>query len=108
MQTLCALMIQLLFFLPAHAESGMASVYTRAEGKWTASGEHMSNDTLTAAHRTLPLGTLVRVHFGHKVAIVRINDRGPWVKHRILDLTPRAARVLGIDGLGFVRLDPIK
>lgn len=108
MQTLCALVIQLLLSFPVHAESGIASVYTRSEGKWTASGERMSNDTLTAAHRTLPLGTLVAVHFGHKVAIVRINDRGPWVKHRILDLTPRAARVLGIDGLGFVRLEPVK
>ena len=74
--------------------SGIASVYDRSSGEETASGEQLHEDSLTAAHRTLPLGTVVEVtnrQNGHK-AVVRINDRGPFVHGRIIDLTPAAAR----------------
>ena len=64
---------------------------------------------MTAAHRTLPFGTLVRVtnqRSGRSV-VVRINDRGPFVRGRVIDLTPAAARVLGFSGLAHVTLDVI-
>jgi len=98
----------LFFTIPSHAETGIASVYTSAEGKWTASGERMSNRAMTAAHRKLPLGSMVVVHHGQHSVKLRINDRGPFVKGRILDLTPAAAARLGIDGLGVVSVTAVK
>jgi len=92
----------------ALAQSGIASVYGYDGGK-TASGERMSNAALTAAHRTLPFGTMVRVtnsRTGRSV-VVRINDRGPFVAGRIIDLTPAAARELGMDGLAQVTVDVV-
>jgi len=61
----------------------------------------MSPGAMTAAHRTLPFGTKVTVvnHRNGRSAVVRINDRGPFVRGRVIDLSPAAARVLGIDGL---------
>jgi rare lipoprotein A len=91
----------------AHAQTGIASVYS---GGMTASGEMASARGLTAAHRTLPFGTLVRVtsrHNGHSV-VVRINDRGPFVRGRVIDVTPAAARVLGFSGLAPVTLEVIQ
>jgi rare lipoprotein A len=83
--------------------SGIASVYS---GQRTASGERMRPDTMTAAHRTLPFGTQVTVfnHRNGRSAVVRINDRGPFVHGRVIDLSPAAARALGIDGLASVSL----
>jgi rare lipoprotein A len=81
----------------------MASVYS---GGSTASGEHMNSSVMTAAHRTLPFGTMVRVtndHTGSSV-VVRINDRGPFVRGRIIDLSPAAARVIGVGGVSPVSL----
>jgi rare lipoprotein A len=84
-------------------DSGIASVYS---GQHTASGEHMNSGAMTAAHRTLPFGTKVTVvnHGNGRSAVVRINDRGPFVRGRVIDLSPAAARVLGIDGLTSVSL----
>lgn len=98
---------------PRHrAQFGIASVYARMlDGKTTASGELHDSDELTAAHRTLPLGTTVRVTnlSNHRSAVVRINDRGPQVKSRIIDLSPRAAAAIGLrahgKGVTRVRLD---
>ena len=61
----------------------------------------MSPGGMTAAHRTLPFGTKVTVVNRHngRSAVVRINDRGPFVRGRVIDLSPAAARVLGVDGL---------
>jgi rare lipoprotein A len=84
----------------ARAESGVASVYAY-EGEKTASGERANPHALTAAHRTLPFGTRVKVtnkRNGRSV-MVRINDRGPFKRGRIIDLTPAAAHRLGMDGL---------
>jgi rare lipoprotein A len=89
----------------AHAESGIASVYGHRGGK-TASGERVSPGALTAAHRSLPFGTRVRVvnkKNGRSVT-VRINDRGPFIRGRVIDLTPAAARQLGFSGLAPVSL----
>lgn len=85
--------------------SGIASTYSSTGGR-TASGEIASSDNLTAAHRSLPFGTMVRVtniRNGHSV-VVRINDRGPFTKGRIIDVTTVAARSLGFTGLTQVNL----
>jgi rare lipoprotein A len=83
--------------------SGIASVYS---GGGTANGEVAAAGGLTAAHRTLPFGTMVKVTntgTGRSV-VVRINDRGPFVRGRVIDLTPAGARALGMDGLAPVTL----
>ena len=86
------------------AERGVASVYSSREGKWTASGERMIDRNLTAAHRTLRFGTRVLVKHGKRSVIVRITDRGPHVRGRVIDLSPASARALGLDGLGNVEI----
>jgi len=83
------------------AQSGMASVYSTESGDKTARRERLNAGALTAAHRTLPFGTKVRVtnkRNGRSV-IVTINDRGPFVRGRIIDLTPAGARAIGFHGL---------
>ncbi|MEZ0496262.1 septal ring lytic transglycosylase RlpA family protein [Sphingomonas sp. IW22] len=86
---------------------GLASFFGREiAGNRTASGEKCDPDTLTAAHRTLPFGSLVRVTdalTGNSV-IVRINDRGPFSGKRVIDLSKAAARELGIVGRGTARV----
>lgn len=86
------------------AERGIASVYSSREGKWTASGERMNDRALIAAHRTLRFGSKVLVRHGRKSAIVTILDRGPHIRGRIIDLSPAAARAVGLDGLGNVEI----
>jgi rare lipoprotein A len=87
-------------------QSGIAAIYSYKAGK-TASGERANPAGLTAAHRTLPFGTKVRVtnRRNGKVVVVRINDRGPFTRGRVIDLTPAAAHELGFSGLTMVRLD---
>ena len=85
----------------AHAEVGIASNYC---DRVTANGEHMRCSALTAAHRTLPFNTKVRVSTARRSVTVRINDRGPFIRGRVIDLTPAAMRVLGCDGLCRVSL----
>jgi rare lipoprotein A len=102
----CFLLVLIDALSIANAQSGIASVYL---GGRTANGEIASASSMTAAHKTLPFGTLVRVthqHSGRSV-IVRINDRGPFVLGRVIDLTPAAARALGFSGLAPVMLDVI-
>src|SRR5476649_2119205 len=84
-------------------ETGMASVYCFRNGP-TASGERSRPAVLTAAHKTLPFGTLVEVtnRENGRSIVVRINDRGPFVAGRVIDLTPAAARALKFDGLAQV------
>jgi rare lipoprotein A len=87
----------------ANAQSGIASVYS---GGRTANGETARASGMTAAHRTLPFGALVRVtnrRSGRSV-VVRINDRGPFVRGRVIDVTPTAARLLGFSGVAPVTL----
>jgi len=91
----------------ARAEYGMASIYAYG-GEKTANGEHANPGALTAAHRTLAFGTRVHVinqRNGRSVT-VRINDRGPFVRGRVIDLTPAGARALGFSGLTPVKLEP--
>jgi rare lipoprotein A len=90
--------------MTASAQEGIASVYS---GERTANGEYAYATGLTAAHRSLPFGTRVRVtnHQTGRSVVVRINDRGPFVAGRIIDLTPAAARALGMDGLARVSVE---
>jgi rare lipoprotein A len=92
--------------MTASAQEGVASVYS---GERTANGEYAYASGLTAAHRTLPFGTRVRVtnHQTGRSIVVRINDRGPFVAGRIIDLTPAAARALGMDGLAHVSVEVV-
>jgi rare lipoprotein A len=91
------------------AQTGLASIYSdQLQGKRTASGERYDRGALTAAHRTLPLGAEVRVTNLHngKSLRVRVNDRGPHVRARIIDLSSRAAAALGMrSGVARVKLE---
>jgi rare lipoprotein A len=92
---------------PGLQEEGIASWYGRPyHGRPTASGEVYDMEKLTAAHRTLPFGTLVRVESlgNHKSIDVRINDRGPFTDNWIIDLSYAAARSLGMIGPGTVKV----
>ena len=97
----------------AHAPSGSAAEEGNASwygpglyGRRTASGEMLRPGELTAAHRTLPFGTCLRVtNLGNgRVVEVRVNDRGPFVDDRILDLSEAAASALGMRGRGVARV----
>ena len=90
--------------VPREFQRGTASWYgPRFNGRRTASGERFDMREFTAAHRTLPFGTLVRVHslVNGRDVDVRITDRGPYAGNRIIDLSRAAAEELGMLGLGF-------
>lgn len=91
-------------------ETGLASWYGRAfHGRRTASGERFDMHAMTAAHRTLPFGSqlLVRNPANDRQVVVRVNDRGPFRRGRIIDLSQAAARALGIAGIAPVELRPL-
>ncbi len=107
------------FFLPAAVQaepaetagrtvqSGRASWYGPGfHGRRTASGETFNTNALTAAHRTLPFGTKVRVVNKNtgKSVIVRINDRGPYAHGRVIDLSKASAQAIGLSGVASVTL----
>ncbi len=100
------------FFLlscsPKLSEKGIASYYAdKFKGRKTASGETFRQSKMTAAHKTLPFGTKVRVKNlkNGRTVKVRINDRGPFVKGRIIDLSKRAARKLGMVNDGIIDVE---
>ncbi|HVZ54951.1 MAG TPA: septal ring lytic transglycosylase RlpA family protein [Pseudolabrys sp.] len=105
---LCGLSTMLAFSSIANAETGIASIYAY-KGERTANGERATPSALTAAHKTLPFGTHVRVinKKNGRSVVVRINDRGPFVRGRIIDLTPAGARALGFSGLAPVELERV-
>jgi len=88
-------------------QSGIASVYSTKDGLKTASGARMRDNAMAAAHRSLPFGSKVRVtnRRNGKTVVVTINDRGPFIRGRIIDLTPAGARALGFSGLTRVTID---
>lgn len=91
-----------------HNLSGDASYYAdRFNGRKTASGELYDSDKLTAAHRTLPFGTMVKVvdPKTNRSVIVRINDRGPYSKKRVIDLSGEAAREIDMIRAGVVHVE---
>jgi rare lipoprotein A len=88
-------------------QTGAASWYGPGfQGKRTANGETFNTNALTAAHKTLPFGTQVRVKNERtgKSVVVRINDRGPYAHGRVIDLSKAAAEAVGISGVGQVTL----
>ncbi len=106
---LCGFFLTLANVPAANAQSGIASVYAYKGGR-TANGEHVSPSALTAAHKTLPFGTRVRVtnRRNGRSVILRINDRGPFVRGRVIDLTPAGAHALGFSGLAPVTVTVVR
>jgi rare lipoprotein A len=99
---------QIIFFniVQANAQTGIASTYSKESGTRTASGVKLNPTALTAAHRSLPFGSKVRVtnlKNGRSV-LVTITDRGPFVRGRIIDVSPAAAQALDLSGLAQVNL----
>ncbi|WP_128928958.1 septal ring lytic transglycosylase RlpA family protein [Bradyrhizobium guangxiense] len=84
--------------------SGMASYYGNESGSRTASGARFNQNALTAAHRSLPFGTKLRVTHRGQSVVVTINDRGPFIRGRVLDLSTGAARAIGLTGAGVGRV----
>ena len=106
MRTIIAMVLLLGFVVPGwaadeggKAERGVAAVYAqKLVGHRTTSGERLDRDHLTAAHRSLPFGTIIQVtnRANGRTALVRINDRGPHRRSVLLDLSPAAAAALGM------------
>lgn len=89
---------------PAHQLSGLASYYW--QDQMTASGERFDKRAMTAAHKTLPIGTRVRVThvISGRTVVVRINDRGPFKPGRVIDLSEAAAEQIGMTGAGLAQV----
>jgi rare lipoprotein A len=88
-------------------QTGQASWYGPGfHGRQTANGERFNTNDLTAAHKTLPFGTKVKVTNEQtgKSVVVRINDRGPYAKDRVIDLSKASAQTIGISGVAKVTL----
>jgi len=80
--------------------SGMASYYGNESGSKTASGQRFNQNAMTAAHRSLPFGTRLKVTHGGRSVVVTVNDRGPFIRGRVLDLSRAAASRIGMIGSG--------
>jgi len=83
-----------------HSFSGVASFYGNESGSKTASGQRFNENAMTCAHRSLPFGTKLRVTHGGQSVVVTVNDRGPFIKGRVLDLSTAAARAVGLTSAG--------
>jgi rare lipoprotein A len=90
-----------------HSFAGVASTYGNESGSQTASGQRFNENAMTCAHRSLPFGTKLRVTHGGRSITVTVNDRGPFVRGRVLDLSTGAARALGLSGLGQVTAEVV-
>jgi rare lipoprotein A len=84
--------------------AGMASFYGSESGSRTASGQRFNQGAMTAAHRSLPFGTKLRVTHAGRSVVVTINDRGPFVRGRVLDLSKGAASAIGLTSRGVGRV----
>jgi len=101
------LFILILVCAPANSwakDCGLASWYGEESGNRTANGEKFDPSGLTAAHKTLAFGTKVRVELDGKSAVVRVNDRGPFVKGREFDLSRKTAERIGLAKRGVARI----
>jgi rare lipoprotein A len=87
-----------------HSFSGMASYYGNESGSKTASGARFNQNAMTCAHRSLPFGTKLKVTHGGRSVVVTVNDRGPFIRGRVLDLSTGAARAVGLTGAGVGRV----
>jgi rare lipoprotein A len=92
-----------------HSFAGVASFYGNESGSQTASGQRFNQNALTCAHRSLPFGTKLRVTHKGQSVVVTVNDRGPFIKGRVLDLSTAAARAVGLtsSGVGHVTAEVI-
>jgi len=92
-----------------HSFAGVASFYGNESGSKTASGQRFNENALTCAHRSLPFGTKLRVTHRGQSVVVTVNDRGPFIKGRALDLSTAAARAVGLtsSGVGHVTAEVI-
>ncbi|WP_119272224.1 septal ring lytic transglycosylase RlpA family protein [Taklimakanibacter deserti] len=104
--SMCAFLLPFILHssAPAGAQTGMASYYK--SGRLTANGEKFNPNGFTAAHRFLKFGTLVRVtnlKTGRSI-VVRINDRGPFIRGRIIDLAYGAAKAVGLHNSGVAKV----
>jgi rare lipoprotein A len=116
MKLLSTILIAMMFVIssPALASSMKASWYDCAKpgecskSKRTASGEQFNPNAHTAAHRSLPFGTKLKVTHKGKSVIVRINDRGPFIHGRHLDLSRAAARKIGCGGICVVKVQILR
>lgn len=117
MRALLAAILYCLLTSQAHAESGIASTYGYNKGSGDSSnqrlacGGRLNVDRLTAAHKRLPCGTQVRVtnKRNGRTVTVTINDRGPFIRGRIVDLSPAAARAIGMGyGIAPVTLEVVR
>lgn len=108
------LLVVLITFLPVHLQAqswGKASYYnSKLHGRKMASGELYHRDSMTCAHRTLPFGTKLRVRNldNGKEVVVTVQDRGPHIKGRIIDLSKQAARELGMIGDGIINVQVMR
>ena len=84
--------------------SGIASFYGNESGRQTASGQRFNQNELSCAHRSLPFGTKLRVTYGGRSVVVTVNDRGPFIRGRVLDLSTAAARAVGLTSAGMGRV----
>ena len=87
-----------------HSFSGMASYYGNESGSRTASGARFNQNAMTCAHRSLPFGTKLRVTHRGQSVVVTVNDRGPFIRGRVLDLSTGAARAIGLTSAGVGRV----
>ena len=87
-----------------HSFTGLASFYGNESGSKTASGQRFNQNAMTAAHRSLPFGTKLKVTHGGRSVVVTINDRGPFIRGRVLDLSTGAARAIGLTSAGVGRV----
>lgn len=103
-------MALLAFCETGHAESCVASHYGRwdgLQGSQTASGERFNTMARTAAHRHHAFGTMLRITHGTRSVLVRVTDRGPFVRGRCVDLSWAAAKAIGISGIGRVIVEAL-
>lgn len=95
--------------IPVSANTMVASWYGPGfHGRKTASGERFNQNALTAAHKTLPFGTKLKVTYKGRTIIVRVNDRGPFTRGRHLDLSKQAARAIGCKGVCKVKVSVLR
>ena len=90
-----------------HSFSGMASYYGNESGSRTASGARFNQNAMTCAHRSLPFGTKLRVTHRGQSVVVTVNDRGPFVKGRVLDLSMAAAKALHMIDRGLIHVTAV-
>ena len=102
---LLSVFIFLTYASTSYAQSQKARVSYYWQGKHTASGERFDKHSLTCAHKRLPFGTKVTVSYRSKSVVCRVNDRGPFIRGRVLDLSLGAAKAIGMTGAGVVVAD---